>query len=247
MRLKKKVAIITGAACGIGRTTALTFSREGAKVVAVDLQQEAGTRLVDEISKTGAESNFEQVDVTDPGHVNTMIENTVKKYGKIDILVNNAGIVMDAQLLKMELQQWQRVIDVNLKGVFLCGQAAARVMAEQDTGGVILNASSVVGLYGNFGQSNYVATKAGVIGMTKTWARELGKKGIRVNAVAPGFIATDIIKAIPEKVLEIVKAKTPLGRMGRPQDIANAYLFLASEEAAFVTGTVLSVDGGLIV
>ena len=146
----------------------------------------------------------------------------------------------------MDLEQWQRVIDINLKGVFLCGQAVAKVMETNDNGGVILNASSVVGLYGNFGQSNYVATKAGVIGMTKTWARELGKKGIRVNAVAPGFIATDILQSVPEKVINIMVEKTPIGRMGKPQDIANAYLFLASDEASFITGAVLSVDGGII-
>jgi len=245
MRLKDKVAIITGAANGLGRATALTFAREGAKIVVADVNEEAGQKVVEEILQTGSAAHFARVNVADPESVNRMAANTVTQYGKIDILINNAGILADARLVKMELEQWQHVIDVNLKGVFLCGQAVARVMETQGRG-VILNAASVVGLYGNFGQSNYVAAKAGVIGMTKTWARELGKKGIRVNAVAPGFIETDMIKTIPEKVIAMIKEKTPLARMGTPQDIANAYLFLASDEASFITGTVLSVDGGIV-
>lgn len=246
MRLQNKVALITGAGNGIGKQTALTFSREGAKVVVADINGDAGRKVVDEILQSGGSAAFEMVNVAETKDVVRMVENSVKTYGKIDILVNNAGIVADARLVKMDLEQWQRVIDINLKGVFLCGQAVAKVMETNQSGGVILNASSVVGLYGNFGQSNYVATKAGVIGMTKTWARELGKKGIRVNAVAPGFIATDILQSIPEKVINMMVEKTPLGRMGKPQDIANAYLFLATDEASFITGAVLSVDGGII-
>ena len=246
MRLQNKVALITGAGNGIGKQTALTFSREGAKVVVADINEDAGRKVVDEILQSGGSATFERVNVAETDDVVRMVENSVKTYGKIDILVNNAGIVADARLVKMDLEQWQRVIDINLKGVFLCGQAVAKVMETNESGGVILNASSVVGLYGNFGQSNYVATKAGVIGMTKTWARELGKKGIRVNAVAPGFIATDILQSIPEKVINMMVEKTPLGRMGKPQDIANAYLFLATDEASFITGAVLSVDGGII-
>jgi len=246
MRLQNKVALITGAGNGIGKQTALTFSREGAKVVVADINEDAGRKVVDEILQSDGIATFEMVNVAETEDVVRMVENTVKTYGKIDVLVNNAGIVADARLVKMDLEQWQRVIDINLKGVFLCGQAVAKVMETQKSGGVILNASSVVGLYGNFGQSNYVATKAGVIGMTKTWARELGKKGIRVNAVAPGFIATDILQSVPEKVINIMVEKTPIGRMGKPQDIANAYLFLASDEASFITGAVLSVDGGII-
>ena len=245
MRLQNKVALITGAGNGIGKQTALTFSREGAKVVVADINEDAGRKVVDEILQSGGSAAFEMVNVAETKDVVRMVENSVKTYGKIDILVNNAGIVADARLVKMDLEQWQRVIDINLKGVFLCGQAVAKVMETNESGGVILNASSVVGLYGNFGQSNYVATKAGVIGMTKTWARELGKKGIRVNAVAPGFIATDILQSIPEKVINMMVEKTPLGRMGKPQDIANAYLFLATDEASFITGAVLSVDGGI--
>lgn len=246
MRLQNKVALITGAGNGIGKQTALTFSREGAKVVVADINGDAGRKVVDEILQSGGSAAFELVNVAETKDVVRMVENSVKTYGKIDILVNNAGIVADARLVKMDLEQWQRVIDINLKGVFLCGQAVAKVMETNQSGGVILNASSVVGLYGNFGQSNYVAAKAGVIGMTKTWARELGKKGIRVNAVAPGFIATDILQSIPEKVINMMVEKTPLGRMGKPQDIANAYLFLATDEASFITGAVLSVDGGII-
>ena len=234
MRLQNKVALITGAGNGIGKQTALTFSREGAKVVVADINEDAGRKVVDEILQSGGSAAFEMVNVAETKDVVRMVENSVKTYGKIDILVNNAGIVADARLVKMDLEQWQRVIDINLKGVFLCGQAVAKVMETNESGGVILNASSVVGLYGNFGQSNYVATKAGVIGMTKTWARELGKKGIRVNAVAPGFIATDMLQSIPEKVINMMVEKTPLGRMGKPQDIANAYLFLATDEASFI-------------
>jgi 3-oxoacyl-[acyl-carrier protein] reductase len=245
--LQNKVAIITGAGSGIGRATALTFAREGAKVAAADINETAGKQVVEEITKLGGAARFERVNVAEIDDVTQLVENTISAFGKIDVLVNNAGIVADARLVNMTLEQWQRVIDVNLKGVFLCGQAVARVMETQSRGGVILNASSVVGLYGNFGQSNYVATKAGVIGMTKTWARELGKKNIRVNAVAPGFIATEILKSIPEKVINMMVEKTPLGRMGQPEDIANAYLFLASDEAAFITGAVLSVDGGIVV
>ncbi|MGH7595364.1 MAG: beta-ketoacyl-ACP reductase [bacterium] len=247
MRLKNKVAIITGGANGIGRTTALTFAREGAKVVVADINAEVGKKAVAEISTNGGTAIFSRVNVVDPQQVNQMVDAAINAFGKIDILINNAGILADARLVKMELEQWQRVIDVNLKGVFLCGQVVARVMEEQGAGGVILNAASVVGLYGNFGQSNYVAAKAGLIGMTKTWARELGRKGIRVNAVAPGFIATEMVQAMPEKVIAMMKEKTPLQRMGTPEDIANAYLFLASDEAGFITGTVLSVDGGVVV
>lgn len=245
MRLKNKVAVITGAANGLGRETALTFAREGAKIVVADINKAAGEKVVAEITRQGGVASFTTVNVADAESVNQMVHHTLTQYGRLDILINNAGILSDARLVKMELEQWQRVIDVNLKGVFLCGQAAAKAMETQGSG-VILNAASVVGLYGNFGQSNYVAAKAGVIGMTKTWARELGRKGIRVNAVAPGFIETEMIKTIPEKVVAMIKEKTPLARMGTPQDIANAYLFLASDEAGFITGTVLSVDGGIV-
>jgi len=177
--------------------------------------------------------------------VTTAVNEIVSKHKKIDILINNAGITRDASLLKMTPDQWKQVIDVNLTGVFNCTKAVAPIMVENKSGKIV-NTSSVVGLYGNFGQTNYVATKSGIIGMTKVWARELGRKGINVNAVAPGFIATEMVETIPEKVIDMLKEKTPLGKLGNPEDIANAYLFLVSDEAKYITGTVLSVDGGLV-
>lgn len=245
MRLEGKVCIITGAGQGIGAATARKFAREGAKVIVADIVSEHVQAVVDDIRASGGVAFGVVVDVTDPHSVEAMIEATREQFGRLDCLVNNAGITDDAQLLKMNQEQWDRVIQVNLKGVFLCAQAAARVMAEQGSG-VILNASSVVGLYGNFGQTNYAATKWGVIGMTKTWCKELGRKGIRVNAVAPGFIRTPMTEKVPSKVLDMVLEKTPLGRMGTAEDIANAYAFLASDEASFISGAVLSVDGGLV-
>ena len=242
MLLENRIALITGAACGIGRATADAFVREGATVILADINEDAGRAAAE---SRGARAHFERLNVADADEVDAVFGRVVEQHGRLDVLVNNAGIVRDARLVKMTADEWQSVLDVNLKGVFLCGQAAARVMSAQGSG-VILNASSVVGLYGNFGQSNYVATKAGVIGMTKTWARELGRKGVRVNAVAPGFIGTEIIEAMPDKVIAMMEDKAPLGRIGKPADIAEAYLFLASDRAAFITGTTLSVDGGLV-
>ncbi len=244
--LKDKVAIITGGANGIGKATAFLFSEHGAKITIVDINQEAGDQVVAEITGKGGIASFEKTNISNSIEVNKMMEKVVAKYGGIDILINNAGILADAQLVKMTEEEWDRVIDINLKGIFLCGQSAAKVMIEKENGGVIINTSSVVGIYGNFGQSNYVASKAGVIGMTKTWMRELGKYNIRVNAVAPGFIKTEIIKDMPEKIIEMMKEKTPLNRLGKPEDIANAFLFLASKNADYITGAVLQVDGGVI-
>ncbi|CAN5732784.1 beta-ketoacyl-ACP reductase [soil metagenome] len=246
MLLQDRVALVTGAAAGIGRATAAAFAAEGARVVLADLADARGAEAAAGIEAAGGSAVFERLDVTSAADVERVVAFTVERFGCIDVLVNNAGIVADARLVNMTLEQWQRVIDVNLKGVFLCGQAAARAMIDGGRGGVILNASSVVGLYGNFGQSNYVATKSGLIGMTRTWARELGRHGIRVNAVAPGFIGTEIIRDMPEKVIEGMRERTPLGRVGEPQDIADAYVFLASDRASFITGAVLSVDGGLV-
>lgn len=245
MRLKDRVAIITGAARGIGEATAIKFAEQGAKVVVSDISIDSLKEVTEKINEIGGEVLSYEVNVTNRESVQKMIDDVVSKWGKVDILVNNAGITADSQLLKMEESDFDKVIDVNLKGVFNCGQAAAKVMSENG-GGVILNASSVVGLYGNFGQTNYAATKWGVIGITKTWAKELGKKGIRVNAVAPGFTLTPMVAKMPEKVIDMMKSKSPLGKLATPEDIANAYLFLASDEAAFVTGTVLSVDGGVV-
>ena len=239
IRFDGRVAVITGGARGIGAETARVFREAGATVVTWDVSDGADQR----------------VDVTDASAVGAAVAATVAKLGGIDILVNNAGILRDAQLVKvkdgevigrMEEAQFDAVISVNLKGVFLCGQAVAPVMIKKGWGR-ILNASSVVGLYGNFGQSNYVATKAGVIGLTKVWARELGPKGITVNAVAPGFIATEMVRQMPEAILKSMVERTPVRRMGEPRDVANAYLFLASDEASFINGAVLSVDGGVVV
>ena len=243
--MKQKTVLITGGAAGIGKATAEVFAKAGANVFIWDLNEEAGQALADRFFSPGRKSAFLKVDVTNIEEVESGVDRIIQETGKIDVLINNAGITMDRTLLKMDVDTWQKVIDVNLTGVFNCTKAVAPYMVEKGSG-VILNASSVVGLYGNFGQTNYVATKAGVIGMTKTWARELGRKGIRVNAVAPGFIATEMVQKMPEKVIESMVSKTPIGRMGTPEDIANAYLFLASEKASFIHGTVLSVDGGVI-
>ena len=252
MRLKDKVALITGGAAGIGKATAARFAQEGARVVICDVDRKAGeTTLAD----LGPDAAFFQVDVTDRASVDDWVESVLHKYGRIDILVNNAGIVRDSLLVKMKDDElikqmpeadFDLVISINLKGVFNCTQAVVPAMIRQG-GGVILNATSIVGIDGNMGQTNYIATKAGVIGMTKAWARELGRHNIRVNAVAPGFTATEILTSMPDKVLEGMKARTPLGRLGQPQDIANAYLFLASDEASFISGDVLRVDGGIVI
>ena len=246
MKLKNKTAIITGGANGLGRATALLFAKEGANVVVADMDENAGSKVINDIKNSGGRGLFVKVNVSDQQEVNNLVSAALKEFGKLHILINNAGIVSDGRLVKMELEQWQKVIDVNLKGVFICAQAVSKVLVEQNEGGAIINTSSVVGLYGNFGQSNYVASKAGVIGMTKTWAKELGKYNIRVNAVAPGFMETDIIKSMPEKVINLMKDKTLLGRLGKPDDIANAFLYLASDEGSYVTGAVLSVDGGIV-
>jgi 3-oxoacyl-[acyl-carrier protein] reductase len=244
-RLENKVAVITGGAQGIGKATAEKFASEGASVVVWDMNEEKGTNLAKALEKHSIQAAFESVNVAKMESVELATKKTIEQFGKIDILINNAGITKDASFLKMTPEQWQQVIDVNLTGVFNCTKAIAPSMVERRYGRII-NASSVVGIYGNFGQTNYVATKAGVIGMTQVWARELGRKGITVNAVAPGFIATDMIRTIPEKILEAIKEKTPLQRFGTPEDVANVYCFLASDEAAFINGAVISVDGGYI-
>jgi len=242
--LRDKVVIVTGAAAGIGQATARRFAQEGCRVASWDVKE----------GEAEPGGWFQNVDVSSGASVEAAVEDVVRRWGGVHVLVNNAGILRDGQLAKvkdgvlaglMSDKQFDSVIAVNLKGVFICTRAVAQRMM-QGGGGVILNASSVVGLYGNFGQTNYVAAKAGVIGMTKVWARELGKYNIRVNAVAPGFIATEMIKSIPEKIRQTMVARTPVGRLGQPEDIANAYLWLASDAASFVSGTVVSVDGGVV-
>jgi 3-oxoacyl-[acyl-carrier protein] reductase len=239
--LSGKVVIVTGAAAGIGRATALRFAGEGCRVIGWDV-------------RASAEPPVSTVDVTDSKAVEAAVKEVIDRWGRVDVLVNNAGILRDGHLVKykdgavagvMTDESFDAVIDVNLKGVFVCARAVTPHMI-RNGGGVILNASSVVGLYGNFGQTNYVASKAGVIGMTKVWARELGKYNIRVNAVAPGFIATEMVKQMPEKIQATMAQRTPVGRVGQPEDIANAYVWLASEAASFVSGAVLSVDGGAV-
>jgi 3-oxoacyl-[acyl-carrier protein] reductase len=252
MKFTNKVVLVTGGAAGIGKATALRFAEEGARVVICDVDEANGK---DTVRLLGSEAAFYKVNVASREEVQQWVGRVVDQYGRIDVLVNNAGVLRDGQLVKFKEGQlvsqmaeadFDLVVSVNLKGVFNCTQAVALVMIKQG-GGVILNASSVVGLDGNFGQTNYVATKSGVIGMTKVWARELGRYNIRVNVVAPGFTATEMVKAMPEKVLEGMKAHTPLGRLGEPSDIANAYVFLASDEASFITGASLRVDGGIVV
>ncbi len=252
MRMKDKVVLVTGGAAGIGKATALRFAEEGAKVIICDINEEAGKAVAAEL---GGEDRFYKVNVADRAAVQEWVDDVAEKFGRVDVLVNNAGIIRDGRLVKvkngelvkqMSEENFDLVISVNLKGTFNCAQAVAPYMIKQG-GGVILNATSIVALDGNFGQTNYVATKAGVIGMTKTWAREMGRYGVRVNAVAPGFTATEILISMPEKVINGMKARTPLGRLGEPRDIANAYLFLASDEASFITGETLRVDGGIVI
>ena len=239
-RLKDKVAIITGAAKGIGFATAQRFAGEGAIVILADMNLETVKGAAAQIPSAQAYA----MNVTDRASIQAVVDQVMQKHGRIDILINNAGITQDARLVKMTEVQFDAVIDVNLKGVFNCTQLIVPHMLEAKSGAII-NASSVVGLYGNFGQTNYSATKFGVIGFTKTWARELGPKGIRVNAICPGFIATEMIKAMPENILQDIERRSWLGRLGTPEEIANVYLFLASNEASFINGVALEVSGGI--
>jgi len=245
-RLSNKISIITGAAQGIGLATALKFAKEGAIVIVCDLKQSAIDDAVKQCQALGAQAVGHVMDVTNRPVVDAVVAKVKAQFGRIDVLVNNAGITQDARLVKMTLEQFDRVIDVNLRGVFHCAQAVADTMTAQGTG-VILNASSVVGIYGNFGQTNYAASKFGVIGFTKTWSRELGPKGVRVNAVAPGFISTPILNTIPENVLKKMENRVPLKRLGQPEEIANVYAFLASDEASYINGAVIEVSGGMSV
>ena len=240
-----KVAIVTGGAQGIGLATVRKFLDEGAAVALCDMRQESIDGAIDALKADGSATGH-VVDVTRRDQVNAMVAAVKEKYGRIDVLVNNAGITLDARLQKMREDQFDKVIAVNLKGTYNCAQAVVDTMVEQGSG-VILNASSVVGIYGNFGQTNYAATKFGVIGFVKTWARELGPKGVRCNAVAPGFVATTILNSIPHKVLEQMTERVPLRRLGTPEDIANVYAFLASDEASYINGAVIEVAGGLTV
>ena len=239
--LENKVAIITGGGRGIGKATANQYSQEGAIVIIAEFDEQSGQETANSIG-----GHFFKADISNEKGVTSLFKYVKKKFDRLNILVNNAGILNDSTLKKMEPDQFDSVINVNLRGTYLCGKAAANIMIEQKSG-VILNAASVVAHNGNFGQTNYVASKTGVIGMTKVWARELGKDGIRVNAIAPGFIQTDMTADMPEKIVRMVGDKVPLKRWGKPEDVANAYTFLASDDASYVTGTVLNVDGGVVV
>lgn len=246
MKFQNKVVIITGGASGIGKAAVEKFAREGAAVAIWDVSEVQGKELELLLLNEGLIARFIKVNTANFEEVEAATKEVIKQFGKIDVLINNAGITRDASLQKMTAEQWQQVMDVNLTGVFNCTKAISPNMIQNNFGRII-NTSSIVGLYGNYGQSNYAATKAGVIALSKTWSRELGKNNITVNAVAPGFIATDMIKTIPEKVIEMMKEKIPLKKLGTAEDVANAYVFLASNEAQFISGTVISVDGGLTI
>jgi 3-oxoacyl-[acyl-carrier protein] reductase len=239
--LENKIAVITGGGRGIGKATAKLFTNEGATVVIAEFDEVSGQSTANELG-----AHFIKTDISNEESVNALFNFISSEFGQLDILVNNAGILADSTLKKLDPDSFDAVINVNLRGVYLCGRAAADIMIEQGSG-VILNASSVVAHHGNFGQTNYVASKAGVIGITKVCARELGKDGIRVNAVAPGFIQTNMTAGMPEKVVDMMGEKVPLKRWGQPEDVANAYTFLASDEASYITGAVLNVDGGVVV
>lgn len=240
MRLRNKVALITGAAKGIGFATAKRFTEEGAKVMLADLNEGAVMEAVGQLKN--AEPYV--LNVTDRASIQHAVDDIIAKHQRIDILINNAGITQDARLVKMTEEQFDAVIDVNLKGVFNCTQLVVPHMLEAKKGAIV-NASSVVGIYGNFGQTNYSATKFGVIGFTKTWAREFGQKGIRVNAVCPGFIATEMVKAMPENILQSIEQRSWMARLGTPEEMANVYLFLASDEASYVNGVTIEASGGI--
>ncbi|MGE5386929.1 MAG: 3-oxoacyl-ACP reductase FabG [Betaproteobacteria bacterium] len=246
MRLKNKVAIITGSGKSIGKATALKFAAEGAKVAVCDIDTAAIDQVVGEIRAAGGEAVGVRVDIAKRADVEAMVAAVKAAWGRIDVLVNNAGIIMDAQLAKMTDEQFDRVVEINLKGSYLCARCVVETMIAQGSG-VLLNCSSIVGVYGNFGQTNYAATKFGVIGMMKSWAKELGRKGIRANAVCPGFIDTPILAPMPEKVIEAMKQKVPMGRLGKPEEIANTFAFLASDEASYINGAVIEVSGGVVI
>ena len=241
--LKNKIAVITGAGRGIGKATAKQFVQHGAKVVIAEFDESSGQQTADQL---GDSAVYFYTDVSDEESVDKLFEFLRSEFNQVDVLVNNAGILADGTIQKLVVDQFDAVINVNLRGSYLCGRAAAEIMREKGSG-VILNASSVVAHNGNFGQTNYVASKAGIIGMTKVWARELGKDGIRVNAVAPGFIKTDMTAGMPEKIIKMMEGKIPLKRWGLPDDVANVYTFLASDDASYINGAVINVDGGVIV
>jgi 3-oxoacyl-[acyl-carrier protein] reductase len=243
-RLENKVCIVTGAANGIGFATAKKFSDEGGIAVICDVNLEKVNLAVDAINQAGGRAEGYVMNVTDRANVDAVVQTLMDKHGHIDVLINNAGITKDARLVNMTEEQFDAVVEVNLKGVFNCTQAVAPHMLKAGKGSIV-NASSVVGLYGNFGQTNYAATKFGVIGFTMTWARELGPKGVRVNAVCPGFIETNMLASVPEDVLDGIRQRSWLRRLGKPEELANVYAFLASDESSYVNGITLEASGGI--
>ena len=241
MLFENKVVMVTGGAAGIGRATATGFVKEGAKVAICDVNPEAGKTTAESL---GPEATFQQVDVSDNKSVNDWVESVVSQYGQIDVLVNNAGITRDGLIMRMKEADWDAVLNVNLKSAFNCIKAVSKTMVKQRSGRII-NLASVVGVIGNPGQANYVASKAGIIGLTKAVAKELASRNITVNAVAPGFIETDMTASLPDKAREAMVAQIPLGRAGTARDIAAAVVFLASDQAVYITGQVIHVSGGM--
>lgn len=241
MGFENKVVMVTGGAAGIGLVTAENFAKEGAKIAICDVNPEAGETAAKAL---GPEASFQKVDVADSASVSSWVDTVFEKYGQIDVLVNNAGITRDSLIMRMKEADWDAVIGVNLKSAFNCIKAVSKIMVKQRSGRII-NLASVVGVMGNPGQANYVASKAGMIGLTKTVAKELGGRGITVNAVAPGFIETDMTAVLSDKVKEAMLSMIPLQRAGIPQDVADAITFLASNRAAYITGQVIHVTGGM--
>jgi 3-oxoacyl-[acyl-carrier protein] reductase len=253
METQYSVVVITGGANGIGKAAVQRFAEAGDNITIWDTDDEAGLAIEQEHGKE--KLLYKHVDVTDPEEVESALDQVISTHNKVDVLINNAGILQDAQLVRfredeildqMSIHSFDNVISVNLRGVFICTRAIAPYMIKQQYGRII-NTSSVVGIYGNFGQTNYVASKAGVIGMTRVWARELGRYNITVNSVAPGFIETDMVRQMPVKILNMMIERTPLKRLGKPEEIANVFYFLASKDASFINGAVISVDGGVVV
>ncbi len=244
MLLKDKIALITGGGRGIGRDTALSFAREGANIVTCDLSDDSLTQLGVEVKSLGREFLAFNVDVSDFAKIGDMVNKILDKFKRIDILVNNAGITRDSLVVRMTENDWDSVLAVNLKGTFNATRAVSRVMLKQRAGKIV-NIASIIGITGNAGQANYAASKAGIIGLTKATARELGPRGINVNAVAPGFIQTEMTKELPEKVAENMLSQIPLRRFGEVADVTSVVLFLASDAARYITGEVIIVDGGM--
>ena len=243
MNFEDKTAVVTGSARGIGRVIAQSFAAAGANVVISDIDQAACEKTASEIGGTAIAC---RADVTSAGDIDQLFKTVTDKFKRIDIVVNNAGITRDGLMIRMDEKDWDTVLDINLKGAFLVTKSAARIMMKQRYGRIV-NISSVVGLTGNAGQANYSASKAGLIALTKTSAKELGSRGVTVNAVAPGYIETEMTAALPEAAKEFFLSKVVLGRPGTPEDVARAVLFLASDEAAYVTGQVLAIDGGMLI